>query len=319
MSSDPADTVIHFASMEFPNFDPNIFSIGKFAIRWYSLMYVLGFATAWFLLTRRAGRTDQAQSFVSWKREDIEDLIFFAALGVIIGGRVGYVFFYGFDRFLENPLYLFKIYEGGMSFHGGLLGVILGMGYFAKSRGRHWMDVTDFLAPAGPLGLFFGRIGNFINGELWGKPTDIPWGFVVDGVKRHPSQLYEAILEGLVLFFILWFYSKSTRPRMVVSGLFLMGYGTFRFLVELIRLPDADKGYILFDWVTMGQILSTPMIVIGLALVVLGYRNNVVGGAVNLPGVSSSGNKNSGGGTAKVGNTGGKSTKRKASKGKKRK
>ncbi len=267
--------------MEFPNIDPNIISIGKFAIRWYSLMYVIGFATAWWLLTRRAGRTDQAQSFISWKRTDIEDLIFFAALGVIIGGRVGYVFFYGFDRFIDNPIYLFKIYEGGMSFHGGLIGVILGMAYFAKSRGRHWMDVTDFLAPAGPLGLFFGRIGNFINGELWGKPTDLPWGFIVNGEQRHPSQLYEAILEGLVLFIILWFFSKKTRPRMATSGLFLLGYGTFRFLVEFVRLPDADKGYILFDWVTMGQILSAPMMVAGLLMIAYAYRANVIGGEVS--------------------------------------
>ncbi|MEM7082600.1 MAG: prolipoprotein diacylglyceryl transferase [Pseudomonadota bacterium] len=266
--------------MEFPNFDPNIFSIGRFAIRWYSLMYVIGFATAWWLLIRRAGRTDQAQSFRSWKRADIEDLIFFAALGVIIGGRIGYVFFYAFDRFIDSPIYLFKIYEGGMSFHGGLIGVILGMAYFALSRGRHWLDVTDFLAPAAPLGLFFGRVGNFINGELWGKPTDLPWGFIVEGVKRHPSQLYEGILEGLVLFVVLWWFSRSTRPRMAVSGLFLLGYGAFRFLVEFVRLPDADKGYLLFDWVTMGQILSTPMILIGLLLLVLAYRQNVIGGEV---------------------------------------
>ncbi len=283
--------MLHFGAMEFPNFDPNIISIGKFAIRWYSLMYVLGFATAWWLLTRRAGRTDQAQSFVSWNRTDIEDLIFFAALGVIIGGRVGYVFFYGFERFLENPLYLLKIYEGGMSFHGGLIGVILGMGYFAKSRGRHWMDVTDFLTPAGPLGLFFGRIGNFINGELWGKPTDVPWGFIVDGVKRHPSQLYEALTEGLILFVVLWVYSKKTRPRMAVSGLFLLGYGTFRFLIEFIRLPDFDKGYILFDWATMGQILSAPMMLVGLALVVFAYRQNIVGGDVVKIGAKKAGVK----------------------------
>ncbi len=142
------------------------------------------------------------------------------------------------------------------------------------------MDVTDFLAPAGPLGLFFGRIGNFINGELWGKPTDVPWGFIVDGVKRHPSQLYEAFSEGLLLFAILWIYSKKTRPRMAVSGLFLLGYGTFRFLIEFIRLPDLDKGYILFGWVTMGQILSAPMMLAGLALVVMAYRQNVIGGDI---------------------------------------
>lgn len=272
--------MLNSRTMEFPNFDPIIFSIGPIPIRWYSLMYVFGFVTAWFLLARRAGRTDQAQSFVSWKRADVEDLIFFAMMGVILGGRIGYVLFYSFDQFIESPLYMFKIHQGGMSFHGGLIGVILGMAYFAKTRGRHWLDVTDFLVPGAPLGLFFGRMGNFINGELWGKATDMPWGIVYQGVKRHPSQLYEAVLEGLLLFVIVWTFSSKTRPRMAVSGLFLVGYGVFRFMVEFIRVPDTGIDYLLLGWVTMGQILSTPMILVGLLLLFLAYRNPVVGGQV---------------------------------------
>ncbi|NNF17702.1 MAG: prolipoprotein diacylglyceryl transferase [Gammaproteobacteria bacterium] len=266
--------------MNYPEISPIIFSIGNFSVRWYSLMYVLGFASAWYLLRRRAGRTDGARLFVNWHKDDVEDLIFFAALGVIIGGRVGYVFFYGFEQFIASPLYLFMIHKGGMSFHGGLIGVIAAMAYFAKTRGRHWMDVTDFIVPATPLGLFFGRIGNFINGELWGKPTDVPWGIIYNGQKLHPSQLYEALLEGLVLFVMLWIYSARTRPRMAVSGLFLLGYGTFRFIIEFVRVPDADKGYLFLGWVTMGQILSAPMILAGALMLIVAYRSRVIGGEV---------------------------------------
>lgn len=251
--------------MTYPEIDPIIFQIGPLAIRWYGLMYLIGFALAYYLLRSRAGKT------TGWTKRDVEDLVFFAALGVIIGGRIGYVLFYQFNAFVENPLYLFKITEGGMSFHGGLIGVILGLGWFAYSRKRNFFEVTDFMAPGGPLGLFFGRLGNFINGELWGKTTDVPWGFIVNGERRHASQLYEAALEGLLLFAILWWFSSKPRPTMAVSGLFLVGYGTFRSFVEFYRVPDAHINYLAFDWLTMGQALSAPMILFGLALIAVAY------------------------------------------------
>ncbi len=262
--------------MQYPDINPNIFEIFGFPVRWYGVMYLIGFALAFFLLRwRAANRKD-------WEVGEVEDLIFYGALGVIVGGRLGYVFFYQMQAFLADPVYLIKINEGGMSFHGGLLGVLAGMWWFARKTGRRLWAVTDFLAPGAPLGLFFGRIGNFINGELWGKPTDLPWGFIVNGVKLHPSQLYEAFLEGLVLFTILWIYSSRPRPTMSVSGLFLFFYGIFRFAVEFVREPDVDKGYILFERITMGQILSTPMIIAGVILFVLAHRraaNDAVAGA----------------------------------------
>ncbi|MEM6639355.1 MAG: prolipoprotein diacylglyceryl transferase [Pseudomonadota bacterium] len=253
--------------MIYPEFSTVLFEIGVIKIRWYGVMYIIGFVIAFALLKYRAARRDD------WDVRDIEDLIFYGAMGVILGGRIGYVLFYQFDAFLDNPLYLFKVWDGGMSFHGGLLGVLTAIAYFARKQGRGYFEVSDFLAPATPWGLFFGRIGNFINGELWGKPTDVPWGFIVNGQKLHASQLYEAFLEGLVLFCILWWFSRVPRPRMAVSGLFLMFYGVFRFAIEFVRVPDADPGYIAFGWVTMGQILSTPMIVAGLTLVVFAYRS----------------------------------------------
>ncbi len=179
--------------------------------------------------------------------------------------------FYNFDQFLENPLSLFRIWEGGMSFHGGLLGVLVAMYLYARKLGRAFFEATDFVAPLVPIGLGFGRIGNFINNELWGKPTDVPWAVVVNGQARHASQLYEALLEGLVLFAILWIFSSKPRPVMAVSGLFLLGYGVFRFAVEFVRLPDASLGYLALGWVTMGQVLSLPMIVAGGVLIWLAY------------------------------------------------
>ena len=255
--------------LTYPEIDPVIFSIGFLKIRWYGLMYVIGFVIAWFMARRRS---DKEWSII--RPEQVDDLIFYCMLGVIIGGRVGYVLFYGFDYLKDDPLYLFKITEGGMSFHGGLAGVLIAMYLYARKLKVHTLAIWDFVAPLAPLGLFFGRIGNFINGELWGKPTDVPWGFKVNGDVLHPSMLYEAILEGLVLFAILWAYTAKPRPMMTAAGLFLFFYGAFRFLVEFVRVPDAHLGYLAFDWVTMGQVLSLPMIAAGAGLFVWGMNRN---------------------------------------------
>ena len=203
--------------LTYPEIDPIIFSIGPVAVRWYGLMYVIGFLIAWKLARVRAG-----QPWSVIKPEQVDDLIFYGMLGVIVGGRLGYALFYGTEQLLSDPLYLIRITEGGMSFHGGLAGVMIAMWLFARRLGVSAWSVIDFAAPLTPLGLFFGRVGNFINGELWGKPTDVPWGFKVDGIVRHPSMLYEAILEGLVLFAVLWIFTRRQRPTMAASGLFLL-------------------------------------------------------------------------------------------------
>lgn len=261
--------------INYPGFDPIIFSVGPFAVRWYGLMYVFGFISAWLLARQRA-----KQPGSNWKLIDVDDLIFFCAVGVILGGRIGWVLFYGIEDVLREPVRALRIWEGGMSFHGGLLGVMLAMALFAKRRGRKVGDVFDFTVPLPALGLLFGRIGNFINGELWGKPSDLPWAFVVDGVGRHPSQLYEALLEGLVLFVILWLYTAKPKPRWAPTGLWLTLYGAFRFLVELVRLPDENRGYLLWGWVTEGQILSAPMVAVGVIVLVWAYRRDAALGKI---------------------------------------
>ncbi len=253
--------------LTYPEIDPIIFSIGFIKIRWYGLMYVIAFLLAWWLARKRA-----AKSWSPIKPEQVDDLMFYGMLGVILGGRIGYAIFYGWDQLTSDPLYLFKITQGGMSFHGGLLGVMIAMWWYGRKISLRGWAVLDFVAPIVPLGLFFGRVGNFINGELWGKPTDVPWAFNVGGQSLHPSMLYEAILEGLVLFAILWIFSSRQRPYRSVAGMFLLFYGLFRFAVEFVRIPDSHLGYLALDWLTMGQILSVPMIVIGATLVVLAYR-----------------------------------------------
>jgi phosphatidylglycerol:prolipoprotein diacylglycerol transferase len=255
-----------------PNFDPIAFSLGPVHVRWYGLMYLLGFAAGWAL-----GRYRAAQPGASWKTQQVDDLVFYIALGVILGGRLGYVFFYNFHACLSDPVLLLRVWEGGMSFHGGLLGVLLAMGFFAHKTGKGYFEVTDFIAPLVPPGLFFGRIGNFINGELWGRPTDVPWAMIfhtpgAGDVPRHPSQLYQAALEGMALFLILWIYSAKPRPTMAVSGLFLLCYGVFRFVIELFRQPDPQMGFIAFGWLTMGQALSVPMILLGAGFLFWAYR-----------------------------------------------
>ena len=258
--------------LTYPEIDPIIFTIGPLAVRWYGLMYVVGFVLAWWLAAKRCKRADSPIN-----REQVDDLVFYAMLGVIIGARVGYALVYGTQQFFSDPLYLFKITQGGMSFHGGLVGVILAMWLYGRKLGHSIWRMTDFVAPLVPLGLGFGRIGNFINGELWGKPTDVPWGFMVNGQVLHPSQLYEAALEGFVLFAILWWYSSKPRPYMAVSGLFFLLYGVFRFLIEFYRVPDAhmgDGGYLAFDWLTTGQMLCVPMIMAGVIMLAMAYRSS---------------------------------------------
>ncbi|KKK76729.1 hypothetical protein LCGC14_2860720, partial [marine sediment metagenome] len=204
----------------------------------------------------------------------VSDLLFYGMLGVILGGRIGYVLFYQFSYFLENPLYLFRIDQGGMSFHGGTLGVISAICIFAWTRKKQLLAVGDFVAPLVPVGLLAGRIGNFINGELWGRTTDVPWGIVFPTggpLARHPSQLYEAFLEGLVLFIILYVFTKKPRPAGSVGGLFLLGYGVFRFCVEYVREPDAHLG-LFGGFISMGQILSLPMVIAGLGLIIWAYK-----------------------------------------------
>ena len=247
--------------LTYPSFDPVAFSIGPVKVHWYGLMYVVGFIAAWWLARRRAAAPGS-----TWKPVDVDDLIFFAAIGVILGGRLGWMLVYGFEALRADPLAILRVWEGGMSFHGGLAGVMIAVALFAKRRGRRVADAFDFTAPLPAVGLFAGRIGNFINGELWGAPTDLPWGMLVEGEARHPSQLYEAALEGLVLFAIVWWFTSKPRPRLAPAGLFLTGYATFRFLVEFVRLPDAHIGYLAFGWLTMGQLLSLPMLALGLAM-----------------------------------------------------
>jgi phosphatidylglycerol:prolipoprotein diacylglycerol transferase len=251
----------------YPHPDPVALSLGPLQVRWYGLMYLVGFLAAWWLARRRA-----ASPGSTWTPTEVDDLIFYCALGVILGGRLGWILFYGTERILADPLSLLRIWEGGMSFHGGLVGVLVALAMFASRRGKRIADVFDFTAPLPAIGFGAGRIGNFINGELWGKPTDVPWAVVVDGVALHASQLYEALLEGLVLFVILWWFTSSPRPRLAPSGLFLLCYGVFRFAVEFVRVPDANRGYLLLDWVTMGQILSLPMIIAGAWLLAVAYR-----------------------------------------------
>ncbi len=265
--------------LSYPNINPVLlsigpieigsYSIGPLQIHWYGIMYLIAFASAWWLGRRRA-----SQPGSSWKPEQIEDLIFYGALGVVLGARIGYILFYNFSAFADNPLILFKVWEGGMSFHGGAIGVLLAMWLYARRHQRGYFEVTDFIVPLVPLGLAAGRFGNFINGELWGKVSDVPWAMVFPGQTqpRHPSMLYEFFLEGIVLFFILWFYSKKSRPAMAVTGLFGVGYGSFRTMVEFVRMPDEHIGYLVGGWLTQGMVLSMPMVVIGAGMMVYAYR-----------------------------------------------
>lgn len=258
----------------YPNLDPVAFHLGPLAVHWYGLMYLIGFVGAWLLLSWRIRRSPAC----GFQIEQVSDLVFYAALGIIIGGRLGYVLFYNLADIIQQPWQLFAIWKGGMSFHGGLLGVIVAMWLYARKINKSLIEVTDFIAPVVPIGLGAGRIGNFINGELWGRVTDVPWAMVFPtggDVPRHPSQLYEFLLEGVILFWVLWFFSSTKPPRWTVSGLFLLLYGVFRFGVEFLREPDIQIGFVAFGWMSKGQLLSVPMILAGIAMLVYGYKRAV--------------------------------------------
>ncbi len=270
--------------LQYPDLDPIAFTIpigpfslgdmtiGPFNVHWYGIMYLLAFASAWLIAMHRAKAPNATVN-----RSQVENLITYGAFGVILGGRFGYVVFYNFDQWLRDPMWLFRVWEGGMSFHGGLIGVLVAMALYAYRINRPFLALTDFIAPIVPLGLGFGRLGNFIGQELWGRVSDVPWAMVFpkamdpEGVARHPSQLYQAFLEGLVLFVIVFWFSAKPRPRGAVSGLFLIGYSVFRFSVEFVREPDQGIGFDLLGWMTRGQLLCVPMFLLGLGLLVYAY------------------------------------------------
>ncbi len=254
-----------------PDFDPVAIAVGPIQVHWYGLTYLAGFLFAWWLGRRRALRPD-----IPIQRDQVDDVVFYAALGVVLGGRIGYVVFYGMDRLLADPAWALRLWDGGMSFHGGFIGVLVAMYLFGRSRNIAWGDMLDFAAVLTPIGLALGRLGNFIGQELWGRPTDLPWAmlFPADPLQlpRHPSQLYQMALEGLLLFLILLWFGSKPRPRWAVGGLFVLGYGVFRFLVEFAREPDAHLGFQAFGWMTRGQILCVPMILAGAALIYWAYH-----------------------------------------------
>ncbi len=273
------------------NFDPVAISIGPLDIHWYGIMYLLAFLAFWAIGSRLA----VTRKWYGWNKDDVGDVLFYGMLGVILGGRIGYMLVYGRDLLLRDPLSLFRIWDGGMSFHGGLVGVIVAMAVFARRRRFGFWQVADFAAPLAPIGLAFGRLGNFIGGELWGRLTDVPWAMIfarttgygpnqtaameeawrsgsLDHLARHPSQLYEAGLEGVALFIIMMWYSARPRPPGAVSGLFLLGYGCFRIFAEFFRQPDVQLGFLAMHWLTMGMLLSVPMVIAGLVIMLVAYR-----------------------------------------------
>ena len=253
-----------------PQFDPVAIHLGPLAVRWYGLMYLVGFALVW-AVGRYAIKT---RPHAVWTARDLEDALFYGILGTIVGGRLGYVLFYKFGEYLLAPWRIFFVWEGGMSFHGGFLGVIIALWWYAHRHRQSWLAITDFIAPLVPLGLGAGRLGNFINAELWGRAASVPWAMIfpnVDRVPRHPSQLYEFALEGVALFIVLWWYSAKPRPRGAVSAWFLIGYGVFRFAVEFTREPDNFLGLLALN-LSMGQWLSLPMIFAGIALYIWARR-----------------------------------------------
>lgn len=257
--------------MKYIVIDPVIADLGFVKVYWYGVMYLLAFLSAYLLARYRI------KSEVLWNTKHVDDLIFYGAIGAVLGGRLGYLLFYNWSVFISNPLTFFNFQNGGMSFHGGFLGVLLAMVIFNKKYQFTFFQTTDFIAPLIPLGLGFGRIGNYINGELWGRVTDSSWGILApdqSGLweKRFPTQLYEAFLEGFVLFCILWLFSNKKPQVMATSSLFLIFYGIFRFIIEFVRAPDSHIGYLAFDWLTMGQLLSIPMIFIGIYLLIKSYR-----------------------------------------------
>lgn len=260
--------------LTYPSIDPVAFYIGFWPVHWYGLMYLIGFLAGWGLLAIRIRLSPRG-----FNNEQLSDIVFFAALGAIVGGRVGYMLFYDWPLFISDPFLIFQTWKGGMSFHGGLIGVIIALWLYARKIKKSILELTDFIAPVVPIGLGAGRIGNFINSELWGRVTTLPWGMVFPNggpLPRHPSQFYEFFLEGVLLFTILWLYSRKSKPIGAVSGLFLVGYGFFRSFAEFFRQPDAHIGYIAFGWLTEGQLLSFPMIALGVFVLVWAYRKESV-------------------------------------------
>lgn len=273
--------------LQYSPFDSIALQLGPLAIRWYGLMYLIGFVGGWWIVRNRARK-----GIVPVTVPQVDDLLFYTAMGVILGGRVGYMLFYNWGRLADDPLAMLRIWEGGMSFHGGFLGVLLGMWLYGRKIGRGFWQLTDTIAPVVPIGLGAGRIGNFINGELWGRPTELPWGMQLNcqqfadvcfqqlglpagtewSPPLHPSSLYEAVLEGVGMFVILMVFSSRPRPTMAVSGMFLLCYGVFRTTVEMVRMPDAHIDYLAFGWVTMGHVLTWPMIAWGILMLWLAYR-----------------------------------------------
>ena len=248
----------------YPQIDPVAISLGPFNVHWYAISYLVAIFLCWRVMRHRAAWVKP-----TWSEEQISDLIFYGVLGMILGGRVGYMLFYGFDNLLANPLSLFKVWQGGMSFHGGLLGVILAGLYFARRQKRSFLAVTDFVAPAIPLGLGCGRIGNFINAELPGRVAEVPWALVYPGesIGRHPSSLYQAFLEGPLLFVVIWVLAGRFRKTGMVSGGFLIIYGVFRFVSEFFRMPDSHMGFVALGWMSQGQLLCIPMVLTGVGVI----------------------------------------------------
>ncbi|MBX3707931.1 MAG: prolipoprotein diacylglyceryl transferase [Pseudomonadales bacterium] len=264
----------------YPDIDPVIVALGPLAIRWYGLAYLAAFALCWWLGSRRAARPGSG-----WTAQEVSDVVFYGAVGAVLGGRIGYTLFYGFEQLARDPLFILRVWEGGMSFHGGLIGTLLALAWFGRRTGRTFLQVGDFVAPLVPLGLGLGRLGNFANTELPGRATESVFGLIYpcasDAVRalnpfctgeweafaRHPSPLYQAFAEGLMLFAVVWWFSSRTRPVGAVSGVFLLGYGVLRTLTEFFREPDVHLGFVALDWLTMGQLLSIPMIAIGILLI----------------------------------------------------
>lgn len=258
--------------LHYPSFNPVAFNLGPIKVHWYGIMYLLSFAIGWGLAVFRANRVRGI-----WNSDFVTDLLFYVAMGVIIGGRVGYMILYDLPSLVANPLSLFAVWQGGMSFHGGFVGVLLAVALFCRKKKVGFFTVADFIAPIIPIGLAAGRLGNFINGELWGKVTNVPWAMVFPTggpLPRHPSELYEFLLEGVVLFLLLWFFSAKPKPRMAVSAVFLIGYSCMRIFCEFFRVPDPQFGYVLWGWVTMGMVYSIPMLVWGVWLFWFAYHRD---------------------------------------------